>query len=379
LVGLVPLRGGSKSIPKKNIKPIAGKPLCAWSLGAARHSGIFERLLVSTDSEEIASVVKGLGLGIEVIMRPAEIATDTASTESVMLHAAGRVECDVLCTIQATSPLTSKEDFRAAWDKFRAEGLDSLVTGVRTKRFFWGADGKPVNYDPLKRPRRQDFEGWIMENGAFYLTRRAVLDAHHCRLGGRIGVHEMSEETAVEIDEPADWEIVENLLLRRGRNALRERAAKAKLLVCDVDGTLTDGGMFYSPDGELLKQFNTRDAKGLELVRLAGLKVAILTSENSPIVTARARKLGIEECHIGIKDKTPALESLRERLGLAFDEIAYIGDDVNDLDCLRKVGFPACPSDAMRVVRDCALYVSEFQGGRGAVRDICETLLAARI
>jgi YrbI family 3-deoxy-D-manno-octulosonate 8-phosphate phosphatase len=378
LVGLVPLRGGSKSIPKKNIKPLAGKPVCDWSLEAARAAGIFDRLLVSTDSEEIASTVRGLGLDVDVLMRPAELATDTASTESVMLHAAAQADYDVLCTIQATSPLTSKEDFRAAWEKFRAERLDSLVTGVRSKRFFWDDAGKPVNYDPLRRPRRQDFGGWIMENGAFYLTRRAILETHKCRLGGAIGVHEMPEESAVEIDEPSDWPLVESLLLRRGRNSLREAAARVKLLVVDVDGTLTDGGMFYSPDGEMLKQFNTRDAKGLELARLAGIRVAILTSENSPIVTARARKLGIEECHIGVKDKVPALEALRARLGVSLDEIAYIGDDVNDLDCLRKVGFPGCPKDAMRVVRESALYVSEFPGGHGAVRDFCETLLEAR-
>ena len=127
IIALIPLRGGSKSIPGKNIKPLAGKPLCAWALEAAFQSGIFERLIVSTDSEEIAGVVKAIGIPLEVIMRPAEYATDTATTESVMLHVASRVDFEVMATIQVTSPLTRPEDFAAAYEQFKKQEADSLV------------------------------------------------------------------------------------------------------------------------------------------------------------------------------------------------------------------------------------------------------------
>lgn len=214
-VALIPLRGGSKSIPKKNIKPLAGKPLSAWTLEAAAGCAAIHTVYVSTDSEEIADVVQGLGLGVQVIKRPAEFATDEASTEAVMLHFMSQVDFDVLVTIQATSPLLAACDLDRALAQFHDQQLDSMLSAVRTKRFFWQDDATPINYDPLHRPRRQEFHGTLMENGAFYLTRREILQRYQCRLGGKIGVYEMDEATALEIDEPEDWERVERLLLQR--------------------------------------------------------------------------------------------------------------------------------------------------------------------
>lgn len=378
LVALVPLRGGSKSIPLKNIKPIAGMPLCAWVLTAAHDAGIFSRIIVSTDSEEIAGVVDSLGLPVEVIMRPAELATDTATTEAVMVHIAERIEFETLVTIQATSPLVRPEDFLHAWTQFKRDSLDSLLTGVRINRFFWTKDGVPLNYDPLTRPRRQDFRGSVMENGAFYFTSREILATTGCRLGGKIGVYEMKEDTAVEIDEPSDWFTVERLLIEQRGGTDAQILAQIRLLVVDVDGTLTDGGMYYSADGDLLKKFNTRDAKGLELIRQHGVEVAIMTTENSPIVLARADKLGITHCYTGISDKSAKLAELCTSLGVAFGQVAYIGDDINDLSCIKTVGFSACPVDAVQQIRSAAHHVSAFSGGSGAVRDICDRIIEAK-
>ena len=212
---LLPLRGGSKGIPKKNIKHLAGKPLSAWALDAAANCSAINTVYVSTDSKEITDVVQGLGLGVHVIMRPAEFATDESSTESVMLHFLSQVDFDRLVTIQATSPLLEAQDLEQALIQFHEQQLDSMLSAVRTKRFFWHDDGTAINYDPLHRPRRQEFRGTLMENGAFYITRREILERHHCRLGGKIGIYEMDESTAVEIDEPDDWARVEQLLLQR--------------------------------------------------------------------------------------------------------------------------------------------------------------------
>lgn len=214
-VALIALRGGSKSIPKKNIKPLAGKPLSAWTLEAAAGCAAIKTVYVSTDSEEIAALVQGLGLGIQVIMRPAEYATDEASTEAVMLHFMRQVDFEVLVTIQATSPLLTSSDLGLALAQFNEQQLDSMLSAVRTKRFFWHDDATPINYNPLSRPRRQDFPGTLMENGAFYITRHEILQRYQCRLGGKVGIYEMDESTAVEIDEPGDWERVERMLLQR--------------------------------------------------------------------------------------------------------------------------------------------------------------------
>ncbi len=212
IVALIPLRGGSKSIPKKNIKHIAGKPLCAWVLERAVACEAINHVYVSTDSDEIARVVGDLCMGINIMHRPAEMATDEASTESVMLHFAERVNFDILVTIQATSPLLRAKHLDDAIKQFSDDGLESMLSAVRATRFFWNDDGIPINYDPLFRPRRQNFRGTFMENGAFYLTQRAILEKHRCRLGGRIGVFEMPKETALEIDEPSDWDTIKKLL-----------------------------------------------------------------------------------------------------------------------------------------------------------------------
>lgn len=215
IVALVPLRGGSKSIPGKNIKPIAGLPLCAWVLKAAVAVDAITEVYVSTDSDEIAEVVNKLNIGIKVLKRPAEYASDEASTESVMLHFAEHVEFDLLVTIQATSPLLSAQDLDKAVQQFQSEDLDSMLTAVRSYRFYWRDDAIPINYDPQSRPRRQDFAGTLMENGAFYITRREALLQSQCRLAGKIGIYEMAENTAVEIDEPEDWLQLERLLASR--------------------------------------------------------------------------------------------------------------------------------------------------------------------
>ena len=156
------------------------------------------------------------------------------------------------------------------------------------------------------------------------------------------------------------------------------RARKVRLLCVDVDGVLTDAGMYYGPDGEVLKKFNTRDGMGLARVREAGVAVAIVSGEDSAIVHARAAKLNIDDVFVGAKDKRAAVDDLCARHGLALDEVAFVGDDLNDLPALACVGLACAVADAADAVLACAHYVSRRRGGEGAVREICELLIAAR-
>lgn len=374
-VALVPLRGGSKSISKKNIKPLAGKPLCSWVLKTATDAKVFDQIYVSTDSDEIVSVVNDLQLGINLIMRPRELATDTASTESVMLHFMEEVDFDILATIQATSPLVRVEDFVRALQKFETEQLDSLLTGVRLRRFFWSPEGEPLNYNPQKRPLRQNFDGSIMENGAFYLTRRAVLEKYRSRLGGIIGVYEMDKDTAVELDEPGDWPIVEALLRKRNKDSLAEKLGKIKLLAMDCDGVLTDGGMYYSENGDELKKFNTRDGQGLALLQAKGIKTAIITGEESEAVKRRTQKLKIDDLFTGVKDKAVPMRVLISKYNLKLEEVAYIGDDINDIPAMESAGIAFAVYDSVSLVKERADFILSKAGGQGAVREACANIL----
>lgn len=157
-----------------------------------------------------------------------------------------------------------------------------------------------------------------------------------------------------------------------------ERALRVKLLVMDVDGTLTDGAMYYSENGEQLKRFNTRDGMGITLLHKANIQTAIITSEHSPIVVRRAEKLRIQEVMLGSKDKTTTLLDMARRLDFVPEDIAYIGDDVNDLHVMRLCGFSACPVDAVQTIRETAHLVLQKTGGNGAVREFAEFILVTQ-
>lgn len=165
----------------------------------------------------------------------------------------------------------------------------------------------------------------------------------------------------------------------RRRPAVATRELKRiRLFAVDVDGTLTDGAMYYDKDGEVLKRFHTRDGHGLAALRKAGIEIAFISGEDSPIVTARARKLGVTRVLKGIKDKLPVLKSLVSKLGLTRDETAYMGDDVNDLECLGWAGISACPADAVDAARRSSRIACRLPGGHGAVREFCDLVIAAK-
>lgn len=159
---------------------------------------------------------------------------------------------------------------------------------------------------------------------------------------------------------------------------LRERARKIQLVAMDVDGVLTDAGMYYTELGDELKKFNTRDGMGIARVREAGLKTAILTGESTQLVVRRGAKLKIDHVFIGVSDKLGCMKSLLETLGLTLEQVAYIGDDLNDYELLCHVGLAAAVRDASRLPKSVAHVVTEAKGGEGAVRELCELILDAR-
>lgn len=153
-------------------------------------------------------------------------------------------------------------------------------------------------------------------------------------------------------------------------------AALIKILLTDVDGVLTDNGVYYSENGEVMKRFSIRDGMGVERLRkLAGVETGIITGETSPSVARRAEKLHIRELHLGIRNKLEKVEEILKRLQLRWEEVAYIGDDVNDLEVMEKAGLAACPSDAMPQVSEIVHYHCGNKGGYGAFREFAEWLI----
>ncbi len=379
VVALIPARGGSKGIPHKNIQPLGGRPLLHWTLEAACLSEAIHEVFVATDDARIAAVAEDFGHPkVRVVTRSPETATDTASTESVLLEFACGWQFDHVVLIQATSPLLQARDLDGGLQSYFKNKADSLLSVVRQKRFLWEADGTglatPLNYLPANRPRRQDFDGFLVENGAFYVTGREALLTSGCRLSGKVMCHEMAEETYVELDEPSDWDTVGAMLAHRsGRSAPSED--KIKLVLTDVDGVLTDGGMYYGKEGDTLKRFNTRDGMGMELLRNRGILTGIITREQTEIVSQRAKKLQVDILIQGCQDKLPAFQQILAERNLKASEVAYLGDDLNDVEVLAQAGYSAAPADAAEEAKNSAHYVCSRKGGEGCFREFAEVIL----
>lgn len=381
VTAFIPVRGGSKSIPLKNIKPFCGKPLVCWNIEALENCNEIDEIIVATDSDKIEETVVSRNYKkTKIYRRSAKNACDTASTESVMLEYiayAKLPESQVFTLVQATSPLTQTQHFSDAMKLYKSGKYDSILTCVRNYRFFWNADGTSMNYDYRNRPRRQNFDGMLMENGAFYINTVKNILASGNRLSGKIGIYEMPEYTATEIDEPDDWIILEKLMYKHVLSSKASNATKVKLFLTDVDGTLTDGGMYYSENDDELKKFNTRDGLGIRLLREAGIKVGIITSENTKIVANRAKKLNADYLYQGKIDggKLAIAQEICQKEGFSLNEVAYIGDDVNCIDLLKAVGFAACPADAQDLVKKVPnIHIMQKKGGEGCVRELADLL-----
>ena len=380
-IAFIPVRGGSKSIPLKNIKVLCGFPLIYWNLKALEKSVLVDRIIVATDSVEIKTAVEQFPFKkVEIYDRDPENASDTASTESVMLEYINKnrlSDKELFILVQVTSPFTRTEDFTKALELMSKNKYDSLLSCVRTRRFFWNDNGTPVNYDYKNRPRRQEFNGYFMENGAFYINKIGNIKKDKNRLSGEIGIFEMPEYTGLEIDEKEDWIIAEKLMQNK---VLQKNNGKKdiKLFLSDVDGTLTDAGMYYDQNGNELKKFNTKDGKGFELLREAGIKTGMITSEDTEIVKNRAKKLKLDYLfqNVSNKEKLAVVKKICREMNISLENIAYIGDDINCMEILNAVGYSACPADSVEAIKNIiGIQIMSKMGGYGAVREFIDILI----
>ena len=375
-IGFIPLRKNSKGILNKNKRKMVGRPLFTWVLTEAIFSDLDE-VYVYTDDTQIIDFVEAEYTWtnkVKALMRGEETATDTASTESAILEFCEKINYnfDVFCLLQATSPFTTSTDINNCLQKLQS-GIDTALTVVKTHRFLWQTNGKPINYNPFQRPRRQDFEGLLVENGAVYTTTKSALKKTNNRIGENVSVVEMPEDSLLEIDSETDWIAVEQLLIERQKQ--NKGMGKITHLILDVDGVFTDGTVAYTKDGELCKNFDMRDGMGLEMIRQFGIKIIVITSENSKLVAKRMEKLQIEAVYLGVKDKYSLLKHISQSQNVAFKHMAYIGDDVNDLTNICSVGWSFAPSNAKNEVKHLVDVLLTKNSGDGAIREACEFIM----
>ena len=386
---VIPARGGSKGIIGKNLRIVGGKPLIAHTILAAKAARAVERVIVSTDDPAIAEVSQQYGA--QIVWRPLELASDTASSEAALLHALEHLESkegyvpELLAFLQCTSPLTAPEDIDGTIELLLQEAADSALSGARFHYFLWrktstgtGAEVDGINHDKRVRPRRQDREAEFLETGAVYAMRAAGFRKSKHRFFGKTVMYETPADRVCEIDETVDLHVAEVLLRERMR---QQRAARlpqpVAALVMDFDGVLTDDLVSVDQDGRESVRCSRGDGLGLEALRKAGLPMLVLSKERNPVVTARCKKLALR-CEQGIDAKLPALAAYCAELGVTLAHTVYVGNDINDLDCLAAAGCGIAVADAHPRAKQAASIVLDARGGQGAVREVCELILEQR-
>lgn len=379
-IAIIPARGGSKGVPGKNVARVGGIPLVARAVRAALTSGAIDLVVVSTDDAAIADAARAAGA--RVVDRPADISGDQASSESALLHAIDTLAAEgitprVTAFLQATSPFIPAAALGEAVALVRGGRADSVFSARESYEFVWRRDAagaaSALGHDAAHRPRRQDRDPHYVETGAFYVfTTDGFREARH-RFFGRTEIVEVPEESAIEIDDPAQLRTAQTLA------HLLEPAEPlaARVVVTDFDGVHTDDSAWVDAAGTEHVRVSRSDGMGIALLRRAGVPVLILSTEQNAVVRARAEKLQVEVIH-GVDDKATVLRQWATDRGIDLAETAYLGNDVNDLPVMALVGWPVAVADALPEVRAAARVVLTRPGGSGAVRELADRVLAAR-
>ncbi|MEU6220416.1 N-acylneuraminate cytidylyltransferase [Streptomyces sp. NPDC047022] len=431
VLAVIPARGGSKGVPAKNLAPVGGVPLVARAVRECRAARLVTDVVVSTDDQAIAAAAREAGA--EIVLRPAAIAGDTATSEDAVLHAMDAHEAlhgapvDVVLLVQCTSPFIVREDVDGVAAAVVENGADTALTVAPFHGFIWrDADDEParaiasehtgetggaagplgatdtgthtrtvtdggygVNHDKSFRPRRQDRPQDLLETGAAYAMDAAGLREHRHRFFGRTELVRTDPARVLEIDDPHDLARARALAplfdaelpqvpdsARTGGTPMGALPTSDDIdaVVLDFDGTQTDDRVLIDSDGREFVSVHRGDGLGIAALRKSGLKMLILSTEKNPVVAARARKLQIPVLH-GIDRKDLALKQWCEEQGIAPERVLYVGNDVNDLPCFALVGWPVAVASAHDVVRGAARAVTTVPGGDGAIREIASWIL----
>jgi N-acylneuraminate cytidylyltransferase len=404
VLAIIPARGGSKGIPRKNICNFSGYPLIAWSIAAAKQSEMVTRVIVSTDDSEIAEVARAWGAETP-FLRPAEFAQDRTTDLPVFEHALSWLAAnenyhpDVVVQLRPTSPIRPKtcvnDAVRILLQHAEAESVRGVVPAGQNPHKMWrleaGEHGPMKNLlevdgidEPYNAPR-QVLPNIFWQTGHIDAIRPAVI------LGGSMSGKTIyplliDPKFTVDLDNLNDWMRAEWLVAFGGLDLVWPGRAKRplpkniKLLVLDFDGVVTDNRVWVNETGQEMIAANRGDSLIMGKLKQSGTEVVILSSEVNPVVAARARKMKVDAIHgVGLDDKRSVLENLLKERKIDPAQVVYIGNDINDLPCFEIVGWGVAVADAQPEVIRAADFVTVKTGGHGAVREICDLILSTKV
>jgi N-acylneuraminate cytidylyltransferase len=378
VVAIIPVRSGSKGVKDKNLSVVGRKSLMLRAIDTCKKVNLVDEVIVSSDSDDYLDIASSMGA--LTVKRPRELAADDASSESAILHCLSKFDQlpDFVVFYQATSPFVQPEYIYRALESVKRGDFDVVFSAFETFGFLWSksvsGEATGINHDFSARPRRQDREPHYMETGAFYvLNTQGFLKAKH-RFFGKIGIEVVPEHSAIDIDTHEDLDVARVLATYFDS---RPDAIDVDALVMDFDGVHTENSAWISQSGEEQVRVSRSDGFGLEQLRKAGIPMLILSKERNPVVSARGIKLGIPVLQ-GVEDKAEALTNWLRENHLNPARTAYVGNDVNDIECFNIVGMPIAVADAEIEVRMLARVVMNNSGGNGALREVSRMILRGK-
>jgi N-acylneuraminate cytidylyltransferase len=401
IMAVIPARGGSKGIPRKNIKNFAGFPLIAYSIQAALNSKYVTRTIVSTDDEEIANVARAFGAEVP-FLRPSEFAQDTTLDFPVfenLLKTLQEIENyvpDLVIQLRPTSPIRPIHLVDEAIEIMLGDPAIDSVRGVvpsgQNPYKMWRID--PINklmtgllsVDGIDEPynsARQALPDTYWQTGHIDVIRTNVILEKKSMSGDKIKPIHINPDFTVDIDKPSDWQRAEwlvwygSLEMVVPGNKRRPLPDVVDLVVFDFDGVMTDDRVYVNQDGMEMVAANRRDGMGINQLQKAGFRMIVLSSEKNPVVEARCKKLNLPVIQ-GIDEKSSVLKKYLFDHNINPEQVIYIGNDINDLPCFPEVGCAFAVADAHPVAIRQADIVLRHNGGQGAVREVCDLLLQSR-
>ena len=403
ILALIPARGGSKGIPRKNIRPFAGYPLIAWSIAAAKGSQTVTRVIVSTDNDEIASVAREFGAEAP-FLRPAKFADDNTTDLPVFDHALQwlaeneKYHPEIVVQLRPTSPIRPRglvdDAINVLLNHKEADSVRGVVLAGQNPHKMWRISGDhgpmknlldvPGIEEPYNAPR-QILPPIYWQTGHVDAIRAETIIKGGSMSGGVIYPIILDSRYTVDIDNLQDWARCEHLVSTGELDMVtpgkprRPMPKTVKLIITDFDGVITDNRVWTDQDGRETVVASRSDSMKIKQVREIGIDVIILSSEPNPVVAARAKKMGVEAIHgVGLQDKGRVMRDVLAEKKVNAGEVVYIGNDWNDLPCFEIAGWAVAVADAYPDVLRAADHVLAKAGGHGALRELCDLILKMR-
>ncbi len=395
ILALIPARGGSKGLPRKNIKSLDGYPLIGYSIAAALNAKLVNRTVVTTDDPEIGDLAKELGAEVP-FLRPAEFALDDTRDLPVFQHALKWFSeqedyyPDIVVQLRPTSPFRPPElideAIQVLLNNTGATSVRGVVPSKQNPFKMWTIepDGNMVPLletefeEPFNMPR-QELPPTFWQTGHVDVIKAETI-INGSMSGLEVYAYQIDPQFSVDLDNLLDWQRAEMRLKSIGSQIVLPPPQKnvfpdvVSLVVLDFDGVLTDDRVYVNQHGEETVAAHRGDGMGISQLKKAGIEVVILSKEKNPVVKARADKLRIP-AYQGIDEKGKELQSLMADKGVSAEQVVYLGNDINDLPCFPLVGLAAAVADAHPKVIERAQLVLNKNGGYGAVRELCDLLL----